>query len=184
MTVGLEPPRETAYVWRYPGEDKREEVERLTAEGKKVVQISWSESDVIERDGRGIPVPRYGGAGRDEDDCLEGEVTEPRAMIGHTAEAEAELQPEADPDVPAPAALPDSAVRYERERIDAWIRNRLIAYPLASCFGCRKPIVAGAAWEEVSNGDTNARARFHRACHVEWRSGREAAARQALGLAG
>ena len=75
-------------------------------------------------------------------------------------------------------------VRYERERVDAWIRNRLIAYPLASCFGCRKPIVVGAAWEEVSNGDTNARARFHRACHVQWRAGQEAAARQALGLEG
>jgi hypothetical protein len=65
-----------------------------------------------------------------------------------------------------------AAVRYERDRIDAWIRNRLVPYPLASCFGCRKPIVAGAAWEEVSNGDTNARARFHRACHagetLEW----------------
>ena len=77
-----------------------------------------------------------------------------------------------------------AAVRYERERIDTWIRNHLIAYPLASCFGCRKPIVAGTAWEEVSNGDINARARFHRTCHAEWRTEREAAARQALGLAG
>ena len=55
---------------------------------------------------------------------------------------------------------PTPAVRYERERIDAWIRNRLIAYPLASCLRCRTPIVTGAAWEEVSNGE--ARARFHR----------------------
>ena len=75
-----------------------------------------------------------------------------------------------------------AAVRYERERIDAWIRNRLIAYPLASCLRCRKPIVAGQDWEEVSNGE--ARARFHRACHAEWRAEREAAARQALGLEG
>ena len=34
--------------------------------------------------------------------------------------------------VPEPES---AAVRYERERIDAWICNRLIAYPLASCFG-------------------------------------------------
>ena len=83
--------------------------------------------------------------------------------------------------------MPDpesAAVRYERERIDAWISNRLIAYPLVSCFGCRKPIIAGQDWQEVSNGDTNARARFHRACHAEWRAEREAAARQALGLEG
>ena len=40
----------------------------------------------------------------------------------------------------------------------------------------------GGAWEEVSNGE--ARARFHRTCHAEWRTEREAAARQALGLEG
>jgi hypothetical protein len=75
-----------------------------------------------------------------------------------------------------------AAVRYERERVDAWIRNRLIAYPLASCLRCRKPIIAGQDWQEVSNGE--ARARFHRTCHAEWRSEREAVARQALGLEG
>ena len=85
----------------------------------------------------------------------------------------------------ATAAAPESAAaRYERERIDAWIQDRLIAYPLASCFGCRQPIIAGQDWQEVSNGDTNARARFHRNCHAEWRAEREAAARQALGLEG
>jgi hypothetical protein len=83
--------------------------------------------------------------------------------------------------VSAPPAE-SAAVRYERERIDAWIRNRLIAYPLASCLLCRKPIIAGQDWQEASNGD--ARARFHRACHAEWRAEREASARQALGLAG
>jgi hypothetical protein len=86
---------------------------------------------------------------------------------------------EALPVVPEPES---AAVRRERERIDGWIRNRLIAYPLASCLRCRTPIVAGAAWEEVSNGE--ARARFHRTCHAEWRTEREAAARQALGLEG
>ena len=42
--------------------------------------------------------------------------------------------------VPEPES---AALRYERERIDASIRNRLIAYPLASCLRCRKPIAAG-----------------------------------------
>jgi hypothetical protein len=37
--------------------------------------------DVIERDGRSIPVPRYDdGRG---DDCLEGEVATPAALIEH-----------------------------------------------------------------------------------------------------
>ena len=72
-----------------------------------------------------------------------------------------------------------AAVRYVRERIDAWIRNRLIAYSLASCLLCRNPIIAGQDWQEASNGE--ARARFHRACHIE---SLEAAALQALGLQG
>ena len=73
-------------------------------------------------------------------------------------------------------------VGTERERIAAWIRNRLIAYPLASCLLCRKPIIAGQDWQEASNGE--ARARFHRACHIGWRSEQEVAVRQALGLEG
>ena len=160
----------------------------------QTIVVRWAgddsarEMDVIERDGKKISVPRYDdGRG---DDCLEGEVATPAAMIAHEHQDAVAPAPEPvasdvlaehAPTLPAPEL---AAVRYERERIDAWIRNRLIAYPLASCFGCRKPIVAGAAWEEVSNGDTNARARFHRACHAEWRAEREAAARQALGLEG
>ena len=81
--------------------------------------------------------------------------------------------------VPEPES---AAVRHERERIDAWIRNRLVDYPLAACLRCRTPIIAGQDWQEVSNGE--ARARFHRTCHAEWRAEQEAAARQALGLAG
>jgi hypothetical protein len=88
-----------------------------------------------------------------------------------------------EPEAPVSAPPAESAaVRYERERIDAWIRNRLIAYPLASCLLCRKPIIAGQDWWEASNGE--ARARFHRACRIGWRSEQEAAARQALGLEG
>ena len=65
---------------------------------------------------------------------------------------------------------------------DEFLLAGLIAYPLAVCFRCRGPFVAGAEWQEASNGE--ARARFHRACHIEWRSEQEAAARRALGLAG
>ena len=141
------------------------------------------EMDVIERDGKNISVPRYDdGRG---DDCLEGEVATPAVLIEHAAAVASEPEPVASSPMEALSVVPEpesAAVRRERERIDAWIRNRLIDYPLASCLRCRKPIVAGAAWEEVSNGE--ARARFHRACHAEWRAEREAAARQALGLEG
>jgi hypothetical protein len=165
LTIAAEQPREIIFSWRNPGEEKAHE----PGDG-------W---ETIERDGQAIRVPRYDGARHDESDCLEGALAAPTTMIEHAAVVEPELAPV----VPEPApALPDPAVRRERERIDAWVRNRLIAYPLASCLLCRKPIVAGAAWEEVSNGDTNARARFHRDCHVVWRAEREAAARQALGL--
>jgi hypothetical protein len=145
------------------------------------IVIRWAgedrETDVIERDAVKIPVPRYS-VGRD-DDVLEGEVAASPALI----ERAAAVASEPDPVVrELPPAAPDPVVRHERERIDAWIRNRLIAYPLASCFGCRKPIVVGQDWQEVSNGEE--RARFHRACHDEWRTEREAAARQALGLEG
>ena len=46
-------------------------------------------------------------------------------------------------------------------------------YPLAFCFfGCRKQVVAGQEWVDVSNGDANAGTRFHRACHEAWRGER------------
>ena len=142
----------------------------------QTIVVRWAgddsarEMDVIERDGENISVPRYGdGRG---DDCLEGEVATPAAMIEHAATVASEPEPEpaASSPMEALSVVPEpesAAVRYERERIDAWIRNRLIAYPLASCLRCRKPIVAGQDWQEVSNGE--ARARFHRTCHAEWR---------------
>jgi hypothetical protein len=166
LEVGLvdREPRQIIVSWRNPGEEK--------SDGDD----GW---ETIERDGQNIRVPRDDGARRDDD--IEGELSLAATMLEHAAAVEP--KPEHEPVVPAPAPPgPDPAVRYERERIDAWIRNRLIAYPLASCLRCRTPIVAGAAWEEVSNGE--ARARFHRTCHAEWRTEREAAARQALGLEG
>ena len=173
LEVGLvdREPRQIIFSWRNPGEQKADEPDD-----------GW---ETIERDGQNIRVPRYDGARRDDD--IEGELSLPATMLEHAAAVESEPEPE-----PAASSLmealsvvpePESvAVRYERERIDAWIRNRLIAWPLASCLRCRKPIIAGAEWEEVSNGE--ARARFHRSCHAEWRAEREAAARQALGLDG
>ena len=150
--------------------------------------------DVIERDGKKLSIPRYGG---EPGDCLEGALAESAVLIEHAdtrgpepapgLEVEPAEEPSAieasEPEalVSAPPAE-SAAARYERERIDVWIRNRLIAYPLASCLLCRMPIIAGQDWQEVSNGE--ARARFHRTCHAEWRTEREAAARRALGLVG
>ena len=162
-------PKHFTVVWGKPDEPDRE-----LAAGEFV------------RDGRILSTPSYGGDRRD-DDVFEGELAPPATMIGHETAAIEEPEPavvEAIEPVPPPPAPESAAARYERERIDAWIRDRLIDYPLAACLLCRKPIIAGQDWQEVSNGDTNARARFHRTCHAEWRTEREAAARQALGLEG
>ena len=61
------------------------EVGLVDREPAQTVVFSWAggdrEMDVIERDGQKISVPRYGdGRG---DDCLEGEVATPAAMIAH-----------------------------------------------------------------------------------------------------
>jgi hypothetical protein len=102
------------------------------------------EMETIERDGREISIPRYdNGRG---DGCLEGEVATPAVLIEHAAPVASEPQPVASSLMEALSVVPEpesAAVRYERERIDAWIRARLIDYPLASCLLCRKPIIAG-----------------------------------------
>jgi hypothetical protein len=194
LTIAAGPRREVVYSWR-SGDAAADaaKVARLVEEGKQVISIGWGGSDddgleLIERDGKAIPVPRYGdGRGDDRrvDYALEGEVATPAVLIEHAAAAEpvvVESEPDPAPEPVEPVVVESAAVRYERERVDAWIRNRLIAYPLASCLLCRKPIIAGQDWQEASNGE--ARARFHRDCHAQWRAEREAAARQALGLAG
>ena len=67
------------------------------------ITISWCdpsaerETDVIERDGERIEVPRYGD-GR-TDDCLDGELTRPLALIEHDAEPEPVI---AEPVAPEP----------------------------------------------------------------------------------
>jgi hypothetical protein len=163
------PPRRIVVSWRNPGDDEPDKPDESDDDG-------W---ETIERDGQTIRVPLYDGAGRDDD--IECKLSLPATMIEHAAAVEPESEHELVVPDPAPPG-PDPAVRREREQVEAWIRNRLIAYPLAACFLCRKRIAPGATWEEVSNGE--ARARFHRACHAEWRAEREAAARQALGLEG
>ena len=137
--------------------------------------------DTVVRDGKRLIMPKYGAR---ETDSIDGAVVEPSVLLEHAVDTGVVESPVVvGPTVVAPEREPESAaVRYERERIDAWIRNRLIAYPLASCLLCRKPIIAGQDWQEASNGE--ARARFHRTCHAVWRAEREAAARQALGLEG
>jgi hypothetical protein len=137
--------------------------------------------DTVVRDGKRLIMPKYGAR---ETDSIDGAVVEPSVLLEHAVDTGVVDGPVAvEPTAVEPERVPESAsVRYERERIDAWIRNRLIAYPLASCLRCRTPIVVAQDWQEASNGE--ARARFHRTCHAEWRAEREAAARQALGLDG
>jgi len=155
----------------------------------QTIVVRWAgddparEMDVIERDGKKISVPRYGE--RSGDDCLEGEVATPAVLIEHAAAVASEPEPAASSPMEALSVVPEpesAAVRYQRERIDAWIRNRLMPWPPDTCLHCRRPFIAGQPWQETANGE--ARARFHSACHAEWRAEREAAARRALGLAG
>jgi hypothetical protein len=161
LTVGSEPPRNIVIRWANEKEDGEDT------------------ANTIARDGRRIAMPRYGGG---ETAAVEGSIAEPSILLEHVEAAEsAEEQVAVEPTVVV--REPElAAARYERERIDAWIRNRLIDWPLAACMRCRTPIVAGAEWREVSNGE--ARARIHLACHIEWWTEQEAAARQALGLEG
>jgi hypothetical protein len=68
--------------------------------------------------------------------AIEGEVATPAVLIEHAAAVASEPEPAAPTPMEALSVVPEpesAAVRYERERIDAWIRNRLIDYPLASC---------------------------------------------------
>ena len=139
------------------------------------------------RDGRILSMPSYGGDDTDadqRDDVVEGELAPPATMIGHETAAIEETEPavvEAIEPVPPPPAPESAAVRYERERVAAWVRARLTPYPMDRCCYCRLPFNVGQQWQEMANDEV--RVRFHAACHSEWFSGREAAARQALGLA-
>ena len=81
------------------------EVSRNDAGSAQTVVFSWAgdsdrEMDVIERDGRSIPVPRYDNGRRD--DCLEGEVATPAMLIEHKDAIAPE--PVEDANAPEPVA--------------------------------------------------------------------------------
>jgi hypothetical protein len=73
-----------------------------------------------------------------------------------------------------------SRLQMERRMINYWVAGTLIDWPQDSCLKCRKRILVGQDWIDVTNGD--ARARFHRECEPLWRAEREALARKTIGL--
>jgi hypothetical protein len=73
-----------------------------------------------------------------------------------------------------------SRLQMERGMANHWIADHLIDWPQEHCLGCRKRVVAGQDWIDVTNGD--ARARFHRECHPKWCAEQEALARKTIGL--
>ena len=159
------PPTHYTVVWGKPDEPDRE-----LGPGEFV------------RDGRILSTPSYGGDRRD-DDVVEGELAPPATMIGHETAAIEEPEPavvEAIEPVPPSPAPESAAARYERERVAAWVRARLRPYPMDRCCYCRLPFNVGQQWQEAANDAV--RVRFHAACYAAWRTEREAAARQALGL--
>jgi hypothetical protein len=162
--------------------------------GPRRIIVSWrnpgeSDDDKSDDDNGGWKPPVYDDGRRKGD--IEGELAGPSVMLEHAAAGPERAE---EPAVVEPAAAePESAVieapepesaaaPYARERIEAWIRVRLIAYPVDRCCHCRLPFVAGQQWREAANDVV--RVRFHAACHAEWRTEREAAAWQALGLKG
>jgi hypothetical protein len=73
-----------------------------------------------------------------------------------------------------------SRLQMERRMINHWVADTLIDWPQDSCLQCRKRVLVGQAWIDVTNGD--ARARFHRECEPAWRAARETFARKTIGL--
>ena len=122
----------------------------------QTIVFKWAgddrEMDVIERDGKKIPVPRYDN--KRGDACIEGEVAVPATMIEHAAVVASEPEPVASSPMETLSVVPEpesAAVRYERQRIDAWVRTRLIAYPVDRCCHCRLPFNVGQQWREMAN---------------------------------
>jgi hypothetical protein len=73
-----------------------------------------------------------------------------------------------------------SRLKMERRMINHWVADTLIDWPQDSCLQCRKRILVGQAWTDVTNGD--ARARFHKDCEPVWRAERETLACKTIGL--
>jgi hypothetical protein len=171
VNIGTEP-RNYRVVWSKPDEPEREVV-----------------AGEFVRDGRILSAPDYSGEPRDDvddddrhdaDDIVEGHLVQRSPMIEHEVPEPIEASEPAPPVVePAPPAPESPAARYARERVAAWIRARLPSYPMDRCCYCRLPFNVGQQWREAANDVV--RVRFHAACYAEWRTEREAAARQALG---
>ena len=87
--------------------------------------------DTVVRDGKRLIMPKYGAR---ETDSIDGAVVEPSVLLEHAVDIGVVESPVAvEPTVVEPEREPESAaVRYERERIDAWIWNRLIRSPPVS----------------------------------------------------
>lgn len=71
-------------------------------------------------------------------------------------------------------------LQVERRMVNHWIAAHLIDWPPETCLHCRKRILAGQVFVDVTNGD--ARARFHAPCHPAWLADQEALARKTIGL--
>ena len=106
-------------------------------------------------------------------------------MIEHEAAAIEEPEPAV---VEASSLSSRRRLRIRRRPLRARADRRLDSQSphllsARSCLCCRLADHRGAG---LAGGveRRNARARFHRTCHAEWRTEREAAARQALGLEG
>ena len=151
------------------------------------------EMDVIERDGKKLSIPRYGELG----DCLEGALAESAVLIEHAdtrglepapgLEVEPAEQPSAieasEPEAPVrprPRSSPPS-VTSASELTPGFA---IASSPIRSPPVCS--VVSRSSRARIGRRRRTARprARFHRACHTEWRAEQEAVARQALGLEG
>ena len=108
--------------------------------------------------------------------AVEGELSPPATLIEHAAAVASEPEPDLLPSPMEPlSVVPDpesAAVRYERERIDKWIRDHLVVNPLAPVGCCRRPIIAGDRWKETSNGEAR-RARTIRLATMRGAPGRK-----------
>jgi hypothetical protein len=73
-----------------------------------------------------------------------------------------------------------SRLHMEQRMINHWVATHLINWPQEHCLGCRKRVLVGQKWLDVTNGDT--RARFHQECHSVWLAEQKALARRTIGL--
>ena len=81
--------------------------------------------DTVVRDGKRLIMPKYGAR---ETDSIDGAVVEPSVLLEHAVDTGVPVVVE--PTAVGPEREPEfTAVRYERERIDKWIRDHLVVNP-------------------------------------------------------